>query len=46
MLMDMSELEYSSLSEYDKGGFDGYRQAVTEILKKLHTKFTKREGLH
>jgi len=35
MLLDISDLDYRSLNEYDKGGFDGYNQAVTEILKKL-----------
>lgn len=41
MLMEMSELEYSSLGDYDKGGFDGYNQAVTEMLKKFNTKISK-----
>jgi hypothetical protein len=35
MLLDMGDLEYKELSDYDKGGFDGYNQAVTEMLKKL-----------
>ncbi|TGN18815.1 hypothetical protein [Leptospira idonii] len=35
MLLDMGNLEYRDLNEYDKGGFDGFNQAVTEILRKL-----------
>lgn len=41
MLIQMNELDYSSLNDYDKGGFDGYNQAVTEILKKISTKISK-----
>ncbi|GBF49128.1 hypothetical protein LPTSP4_06380 [Leptospira ryugenii] len=38
MLVEMSGLEYKNLADYDKGGFDGYNQAVTEILRKIsHT---------
>jgi hypothetical protein len=41
MLIQMNELNYTSLGEYDKGGFDGYKQAVTEMMKKITTKFSK-----
>ncbi|MCG9874168.1 MAG: hypothetical protein O9346_02855 [Leptospiraceae bacterium] len=41
MLLEMGELEYKNLNEYDKGGFDGYNQAVTEMLRKLQMKFSK-----
>lgn len=41
MLMEMSDLEYGSLNEYDKGGYDGYNQAVTEMMKKLSAKISK-----
>ena len=41
MLLDMSSLEYKALSDYDKGGFDGYNQAVTEILKKVQNKIKR-----
>ncbi|WCL48000.1 hypothetical protein [Leptospira sp. GIMC2001] len=41
MLLEMSELDYKNLNQYDKGGYDGYNQAVTELLKKLQTKFSK-----
>lgn len=35
MLLEISDLDYRDLGDYDKGGFDGYNQAVTEILKKI-----------
>ncbi len=35
MLLEIGDLDYQQLNDYDKGGFDGYNQAVTEILKKL-----------
>jgi len=35
MLLEIGDLDYKGLTDYDKGGFDGYNQAVTEILKKL-----------
>ncbi|MCZ8156126.1 MAG: hypothetical protein O9264_08405 [Leptospira sp.] len=35
MLLEIGDLDYKALTDYDKGGFDGYNQAVTEILKKL-----------
>lgn len=41
MLLEMNALEYGSLNDYDKGGYDGYNQAVTEMLKKITTKFSK-----
>ncbi|BDA78848.1 hypothetical protein LPTSP3_g17780 [Leptospira kobayashii] len=37
MLQDIAHLDYRDLNDYDKGGFDGYNQALTEILKKLKT---------
>lgn len=43
MLLEMNELEYSILNEYDKGGYDGYNQAVTELLKKITSKFSSIE---
>ncbi|MCC5813707.1 MAG: hypothetical protein JJT78_03050 [Leptospira sp.] len=41
MLAQMNELNYGSLGDYDKGGFDGYKQAVTEMMKKISSKFSK-----
>lgn len=35
LLIDMNDLEYKDLSEYDKGGYDGFNQAITLVLKKL-----------
>ena len=35
MLKEMEQLDYHSLNDYDKGGFDGYNQGITELLKKL-----------
>ncbi|TGL57469.1 hypothetical protein EHQ58_14410 [Leptospira ognonensis] len=35
MLLEIGDLDYKALGDYDKGGFDGYNQAVTEILKKI-----------
>ncbi|WP_411822638.1 hypothetical protein [Leptospira sp. 'Mane'] len=37
MLQEIADLDYHDLNDYDKGGFDGYNQALTEILKKLKT---------
>ncbi|MDF3820097.1 hypothetical protein P3G55_09315 [Leptospira sp. 96542] len=37
MILDMGGLEYKDLNEYDKGGFDGFNQALTLVLKKLQT---------
>lgn len=39
MLKAVSALDYGSLNEYDKGGFDGYKQGITELLKKIQSKF-------
>ncbi|ABJ75936.1 hypothetical protein V6Z64_07015 [Leptospira borgpetersenii] len=33
-LKEMQSLNYHSLGEYDRGVYDGYVQAITEILKK------------
>ncbi|TGJ99202.1 hypothetical protein EHO59_15095 [Leptospira semungkisensis] len=38
LLKEFSGFEYKSLSEYDRGVYDGYTQAVTEILRKLQSK--------
>jgi|GEM_PF-2146159 len=35
MLIEINDLDYRELSDYDKGGFDGFNQAVTELLKKV-----------
>lgn len=35
LLLDFHELEYRELNEYDKGGYDGFNQAITLVLKKL-----------
>ncbi|EMO71534.1 hypothetical protein LEP1GSC171_0203 [Leptospira santarosai str. HAI1380] len=35
----MQSLNYHSLGEYDRGVYDGYVQAITEILKKIERKF-------
>jgi hypothetical protein len=41
MQLVMSDLDYKNLSDYDKGGLDGYNQAITEILKRLHSRVKK-----
>lgn len=38
-LKEMQGLNYRSLNEYDRGVYDGYVQAITEILKKIEKKF-------
>ncbi|EOQ88339.1 hypothetical protein LEP1GSC202_3065 [Leptospira yanagawae serovar Saopaulo str. Sao Paulo = ATCC 700523] len=35
LLLGMSDLEYKDLNDYDKGGYDGFNQAITLVLKKL-----------
>lgn len=35
LLLDMSNLDYRNLNDYDKGGFDGFNQAITLVLKKI-----------
>jgi len=42
MLSSMNALDYQSLNDYDKGGFDGYKQGITELLKKLQARFNKK----
>ncbi|EKJ84913.1 hypothetical protein EHQ23_19070 [Leptospira bourretii] len=37
LLLDMSDLDYKGLNDYDKGGYDGFNQAITLVLKKLQT---------
>ncbi|TGM82006.1 hypothetical protein EHR01_04265 [Leptospira mtsangambouensis] len=37
LLLDMSNLDYKGLNDYDKGGYDGFNQAITLVLKKLQT---------
>ena len=38
MLKEMEQLDYHSLNDYDKGGFDGYNQGITELLRKLDSR--------
>ncbi|EKR89958.1 hypothetical protein LEP1GSC163_0391 [Leptospira santarosai str. CBC379] len=38
-LKEMQSLNYHSLGEYDRGVYDGYVQAITEIIKKIERKF-------
>ncbi|TGK04139.1 hypothetical protein EHQ53_03045 [Leptospira langatensis] len=38
LLKEFSNFEYKSLSEYDRGVYDGYTQAVTEVLRKIQAK--------
>ncbi|PJZ55008.1 hypothetical protein [Leptospira adleri] len=38
-LKEMQGLNYRTLNEYDRGVYDGYVQAITEILKKIEKKF-------
>ncbi|EIE01620.1 MULTISPECIES: hypothetical protein [Leptospira] len=38
LLKEFSGLSYKSLSDYDKGVYDGYTQAVTEVLRKVQNK--------
>ncbi|AYV54314.1 hypothetical protein EFP84_01540 [Leptospira kmetyi] len=40
-LKEMQSLNYRSLGEYDRGVYDGYIQAITEILKKIERKFSQ-----
>ncbi|EQA51939.1 MULTISPECIES: hypothetical protein [Leptospira] len=40
-LKEMQSLNYRSLGEYDRGVYDGYVQAITEILKKIERKFSQ-----
>lgn len=35
MLLNINQLDYHHLNDYDKGGLDGYNQAVTEVLNKI-----------
>ncbi|TGK53647.1 hypothetical protein EHQ16_16390 [Leptospira kanakyensis] len=35
LLLDISDLDYKELNDYDKGGYDGFNQAITLVLKKL-----------
>lgn len=35
LLLDMNDLDYRNLNDYDKGGYDGFNQAITLVLKKL-----------
>ncbi|MCT8332501.1 hypothetical protein NUH30_02330 [Leptospira sp. 85282-16] len=37
LLLDMSDLDYKELNDYDKGGYDGFNQAITLVLKRLQT---------
>lgn len=37
LLLDMSNLDYKGLNDYDKGGYDGFNQAITLVLKRLQT---------
>lgn len=43
MLIEISDLDYKDLGDYDKGGFDGYNQAVTEILKKIFSAVSEKQ---
>ncbi|MDV6235063.1 hypothetical protein EHQ12_16055 [Leptospira gomenensis] len=40
-LKEMQGLNYKSLNEYDRGVYDGYVQAITEILRKIEKKFSQ-----
>ncbi|XDD48217.1 hypothetical protein AB3N60_08635 [Leptospira sp. WS39.C2] len=35
LLLDINDLEYKDLNDYDKGGYDGFNQAITLVLKRL-----------
>jgi len=41
MLNAINSLEYNGLNDYDKGGVDGYKQGITELLKRIQAKFKK-----
>ncbi|EMY78879.1 hypothetical protein LEP1GSC060_1137 [Leptospira weilii serovar Ranarum str. ICFT] len=40
-LKEIQSLNYRSLGDYDRGVYDGYVQAITEILKKIERKFSQ-----
>ncbi|EKR72700.1 hypothetical protein [Leptospira noguchii] len=40
-LKEVQCLNYRSLNDYDRGVYDGYVQAITEILKKIERKFSQ-----
>ena len=41
MIQAMDSLEYQTLNEYDKGGVDGYKQGITELMKRIQSKLKK-----